>query len=83
MRPQTLLFVLLGTVPIVVVVAGVVAFLLMRAGYGVLIWAVVPFLVSMLVIAGLGALLGRAAGGRRGPEDRGPSEGRSRGQDGV
>jgi hypothetical protein len=46
-HPQTLLFVLLGTVPLVVTGAGADAFLLMRAGYGVLVWAVVPFLGSL------------------------------------
>ena len=81
MSPQTLLFVLIGTVPLVVAVAGVVAFVLMRAGFGVLVWAVVPFLGSMLAIAALGAFLGRAAGGRRGPEGReSSSEDRPRGR---
>ncbi len=83
MRPQTLLLVLIGAVPLVVAVAGVLAFLLMRAGYGLLFWAVLPFVVSMLVIAALGVFLGRAARGRRGSEERGSSEGRSRRQDGV
>jgi membrane protein implicated in regulation of membrane protease activity len=83
MRPQTLLLVLIGAVPLVVAVAGVVAFLLMRAGYGLLFWAVLPFVVSMLVIAALGVFLGRAARGRRGSEERGSSEGRARRQDGV
>jgi hypothetical protein len=46
-HPQTLLFVLLGTVPLVVTGAGAGAFLLMRAGYGVLVWAVVPFVGSL------------------------------------
>ncbi|MDQ4128706.1 MAG: hypothetical protein M3151_12280 [Actinomycetota bacterium] len=84
MHPQTLLLVLIGVVPLVVAVAGVAAFLLMRAGYGLLLWAVLPFVVSMLVIAGLGVLLGRAAGAGREPEERGsPGEGRSRKRDGA
>ena len=83
MRPQTLLFVLIGTVPIVVAAAGVVAFLLIRAGYGVLVWALLPFLGSMLVIAALGVFLGRAAGGRRGPGEQGPSGDRPGGRDGA
>ena len=83
MRPQTLLLVLIGAVPLVVAVAGVVAFLLMRAGYGLLFWAVLPFVVSMLVIAALGRCLGRAARGRRGPEEPGSSDGQSRKRDGV
>lgn len=83
MHPQTLLLVLIGAVPLVVAAAGAAAFLLMRAGYGLLFWAVLPFVVSMLVIAALGVLLGRAAGGRRGPEEPGSSAGRSRRRDGV
>ena len=68
MHPQTLLLVLIGAVPLVVAVAGLAAFLLMRAGYGLVFWAVLPFVVSMLVIAALGLFLGRAARGRQGPE---------------
>ena len=61
MHPQTLLFVLLGTVPLVVAGAGVAAFLLMRVGYGVLVWAVLPFLASLLIVAALAFVLSRAA----------------------
>ncbi len=81
MHPQTLLFVLLGTVPLVVAGAGVVAFLLMRAGYGVLVWAVLPFVASLLAVAAISFLLSRAARGGR--EGRGSSGGRRRGRDGV
>ena len=83
MHPQTLLFVLLGTVPFVVAGAGVAAFLLMRSGYGVLVWAVVPFVASLLIVATLAFVLSRAAGGRRSQEERGSSEGRSRDRDSV
>ena len=79
MQPQTLLFVLLGTVPLVVAGAGVAAFLLMRAGFGFLIWGVVPFVGSLLAVAAISFLLSRAA--RAGRDD--PSEGRRRGRDGV
>lgn len=78
MHPQTLLFILLGTVPLVVAGAGVAAFLLMRGGYGVLVWAVVPFVASLLVVAGISFALSRAA--RSG---RGSSGDRRRGRDGV
>ena len=81
MHPKTLLFILLGVVPLVVMGAGVVSFLLLRAGYGLLVGAVVPCLVSLLLAAALGALLGRAASGRRPPPDKEPA--RSRGQDDV
>ena len=65
---KTMLFVLLGTVPLVVVGAGLVSFLLLRAGYGLVVGALLPFAVSLLLVAALGAVLGRSAGGR-GPRD--------------
>ena len=83
MQPQTLLFVLLGSVPLVVAGAGVVALLLMRAGYGVLVWAIVPFVGSLLVVAALAFVLSRAARAGHGQDGRRPSEGRSRDRDGV
>jgi hypothetical protein len=81
MHAQTLLFVLLGTVPLVVAGAGVAAFLLMRAGFGVLVWAVVPFVASLLAVAAIAFLLSRAARVDRGREES--SEGPRRGRDGV
>jgi hypothetical protein len=81
MHPQTLLFVLLGTVPLVVAGAGVAAFLLMRAGYSVLVWAVVPFVGSLLIVAALAFVLSRAARAGRGQDERGSSGDRRR--DGV
>lgn len=81
MHPQTLLFVLLGTVPLVVAGAGVAAFLLMRAGYGVLVWAVLPFVASLLVVAALAFVLSRAA--RAGRGQGGSTGGRRRNRDGV
>jgi hypothetical protein len=83
MHPQTLLFVLLGTVPLVVAGAGVAAFLLMRAGYGVLVWAVSPFLASLLIVAALALVLSRAARAGRGRDEGGTSGGRRGGRDGV
>jgi membrane protein implicated in regulation of membrane protease activity len=83
MQPQTLLFILLGTVPLVVAGAGVAAFLLMRAGYGVLVWAVVPFLVSLLIVAALAFVLSRGARASRGQDERESSDGQRRGRDGV
>ncbi len=79
MHPQTLLFVLLGSVPLVVAGAGVAAFLLMRAGFGFLLWGVVPFAASLVAVAAISYLLSRAARAGRG----GSSEGRRRGRDGV
>ena len=91
MHPKTLLFILVGAVPLVVVGAGLVSFLLLRAGYGLLVGGVVPFVVSLLLAAALGALLGKAASGRRRPEGRRPPDkgppgkepGPSRGRDDV
>jgi hypothetical protein len=68
---KTMLFVLIGTVPLIVVGAGLVSFLLLRAGYSLVIGALLPFVVSLVLVAALGAVLGRAAGGRG-------SEGRTR-----
>ena len=82
MHPQSLLLVLIGAVPLVVAVAAAAAFLLMRAGYSLLFWAVLPFVISMLVIAALGVFLGRAARGQ-GAEEPESSQRRSRRQDGV
>ena len=79
LRPETLLFVLLLAVPLVVGVAGVAAFLLMRAGFGFLIWGVVPFVASLLAVAGLSFALSRAA---RASRDQSSEEPR-RGRDGV
>jgi predicted Kef-type K+ transport protein len=81
MHPQTLLFVLLGTVPLVVAGAGVAAFFLMRAGFGFLVWGVVPFVASLAAVAAISFLLSRAARMGRGGDES--SEGRRRGRDGV
>jgi len=81
MRPETFLFLLLGTVPLVVAGAGVAAFLLMRAGFGFLVWGIVPFMASLLTVAAISFLLSRAARIGRGGD--GSSEGRRRGRDGV
>ncbi len=77
--PRTLLFALMAAVPIVVGLALLAAVLLQRAGFGLVVWALVPFAVSMLLIAGLGVVLGRAAVRSSG----GSSKRRSRKDDGV
>ncbi|CAN5672361.1 hypothetical protein BH24ACT22_BH24ACT22_20870 [soil metagenome] len=61
LRPQILLAVLVGAVPLAVLCAGAVAFLLLRAGYGVFVWAVLPFFGVLVAVAILGIVLGRAA----------------------
>jgi hypothetical protein len=77
LRPRTLLLVLVSVVPVIVALAFVVAILLQRAGFGLVIWALLPFVVSMALIGALGLVLGRAAA-RRASKGR-----RSRKDDGV
>ncbi|CAA9471762.1 MAG: hypothetical protein AVDCRST_MAG12-833 [uncultured Rubrobacteraceae bacterium] len=77
LRPRTLLLVLISVVPVIVALAFVVAILLARAGFGLVIWALLPFVVSMALIGVLGVVLGRAAA-RRASEGQ-----RSRKDDGV
>jgi hypothetical protein len=67
---KTMLFVLIGVIPLVVAGAGVASFLLLRAGYGLVVGALLPFATALLLAAVLGAVLGRTAGGRR--RTRGP-----------
>ena len=74
---QNLLLVLISVVPVIVALAFVVAILLQRAGFGLVIWALLPFVVSMALIGALGLVLGRAAA-RRASEGQ-----RSRKDDGV
>lgn len=82
-NPQTLLLILVLVVPLVVACGLVAAFLLIRAGYGLLVGGLVPFAASMVVIAVIGVLLGRAAGDSGGSEEPGDGGGdaRSREQD--
>ena len=75
-NPRTLLLVLVAVVPLIVAVAFVVAIGLQRAGFGLVVWALLPFVVSMALIGVLGVVLGRAA-------TRRASGGRSREDDGV
>ncbi|QIN82124.1 hypothetical protein GBA63_05290 [Rubrobacter tropicus] len=77
--PRTLLLLFVAVVPVIVGLALVAAVLLQRAGFGLVVWALVPFAVSMLLIAGLGVVLGRAAS-RSSDDSR---QGRSRNDDGV
>ena len=74
-HPLTLLVVLLVAVPLVVGGAGLVSFFLLRSGYGYVVGGVLPFLVSLSIVGVIGAVLGRAASGRRDAES--PSGGRN------
>ena len=60
-RPSTLLLVMMAAVPGIVLLALGAAVLLERAGFGFVVWALVPFAVSMALILVLGIVLGRAA----------------------
>lgn len=75
-RPLVLLFVLLVTVPLLVGGAGVASFLLLRAGYGVLVWGLLPFLVLLALAGMLGIFIGRAARVTRGEGGDDPKRGR-------
>ena len=74
MRPRTLLLLMVSVVPVIVALAFVAAVLLQRAGFGWVVWALLPFGVSMAVVGVLGVLLGRAA-------TRGAGDGRRSGRD--
>ena len=56
------LFILMVTVPILVGGAGLASFLLLRAGYGLVVGGVVPFLAMLLCTGLLGVILGRTVG---------------------
>ncbi len=65
-NPRVLVFVLSGAVLFLGLlgsVAGVAAFLLFRAGYGFVVWGLLPPLALLLVAIGLGAVLLWASGG--------------------
>ena len=44
--------------------AGVISFFLLRAGYGFVVWGVLPFLALVLVALVLGATVWRLSGGK-------------------
>lgn len=82
--PQALLLALVLVVPVVVTGATGVAFLLLRAGYGLVVGVLLPYGVSLLLIVAVAAFLGRAASGRGdGRRDEGRDGARTRGPDGV
>ena len=80
-RTSALLLALVVAVPVIVVLALGAAVLLARAGFGLVVWALAPFVVSMALILVLGIVLGRAAARSAGES---PEESRrSGGDDGV
>lgn len=62
--PKVLLAVLVLVVPLIVISSGLVSFFLYRAGYNLFVWAILPFLGSLLIVLVLGVVLGRAASNR-------------------
>lgn len=61
LHPKALLTVLVLAVPLVVISSGLVSFFLYQAGYSLFVWAILPFLGSLLIVLVLGVVLGRAA----------------------
>ncbi|CAN5321487.1 hypothetical protein BH24ACT19_BH24ACT19_14830 [soil metagenome] len=77
LQPLNLLLVLLGAVPLIVGGSGLVSYLLWRAGYGFLVWGLLPFAASLLLVGVLGAVLGLAAGSTRdAPEENDGNSGK-------
>ncbi len=62
MNQKAMLLIMVLSVPLLVLVAGIVSFALLKMGYGVFVWAVLPFLGLVLIVAVLGLILGRMAG---------------------
>jgi membrane protein implicated in regulation of membrane protease activity len=86
-NPRTLLLILVGVVPLVVAITVLVSFLLLRAGYGLLVAGLLPFVAMVLVVAVMGVVFGRAANKRRVPDgdrsSREPDDRRSGRRDDV
>ncbi|MBA3426844.1 MAG: hypothetical protein H0U04_20425 [Rubrobacter sp.] len=73
-----MLIVMVVAVPVVVAGAGLVSFLMLRAGYGLILSGLLPLFVTLAVVATLGVFLGRAASRSRRRGDN-----RNRDRDGV
>ena len=67
--PMVMLFALVGAMPLLAGAAGLAGLLLQRAGFGILVWGLVPLLGLLVAAAVLGVVLGKAAGGGRGRRD--------------
>lgn len=62
MNQKIFLLVMVLMVPMLVLLSGAVSLLLLRMGYGVLVWALLPFLGLLFLVAVLGFVLSRLAG---------------------
>jgi Cu/Ag efflux pump CusA len=81
-HPQTLLVILLGVVPIAVIGAGIISFLLLKSGYGLLVGAIAPFVASLGLVAVVSLVIGRAASNWRAPDGERPERKSDNGQTG-
>lgn len=81
-NPMVLLFALVGVVPLLVGGAGLAAALLQRAGFGLVVWGLLPLLGLCVAVLVLGAALGKAAGGNAGGKRGGAGGDRDRGSGG-
>lgn len=81
-NPMAMLFALIGAVPLLAGGAGLAGLLLQRAGFGIVVWGLVPLFGLLGAVLVLGAVLGKAAGGR--PDGSGePRDRENRRDDGV
>lgn len=62
MHQKVMLLIMVLTVPLLVVVTGIISFTFLRMGYGIFVWAALPFLGLVLTVAVLGLVLGRISG---------------------
>ena len=77
-----LLVIMVAAVPVIVAVAGLVSFLMLRAGFGLLLSGLLPLFATLIVVTALGVFLGRAAGRSREAEE-GQNSSRDSRRDGV
>ena len=75
MNQKIFLLVMILAVPLLVGLSGAVSFLLLRMGYSVLVWALLPFLGLLVLVAILGFILSQVAG----RDSQGPGPKGSRG----
>ena len=62
---MVMLFALIGAVPLLAGGAGLAGLLLQRAGFAIVVWGGLPLAGLLVVVLVLGAVLGKAAGGKR------------------
>lgn len=75
MNQKIFLLAMVLAVPLLVGLSGVVSFVLLRMGYGVAVWALLPFIGLLLLVIALGSILSWAAGkGSRRSGPKSPEE---------